>query len=177
MAAASSSGTNQQLTLDHSSFEKLLAAAWVLQCLHDQLHPPANSGQVAAQPVTSREKIARGVSVSLEITRREIIKRPTLLSPRAIETPRKPAALNTRSSDDQTLAELVKTQEAIETGILNLDATVKRLVSLSPKLTQKSATHEPTPANLTPVVRTPLRLAPLAPKPTPPAQPAAEPEL
>jgi hypothetical protein len=177
MAAASSSGTNQQLTLDHSSFEKLLAAAWVLQCLHDQLHPPANSGQVAAQPVTSREKIARGVSVSLEITRRDIIKRPILLSPRAIETPRKPAALNTRSSDDQTLAELVKTQEAIETGILNLDATVKRLVSLSPKLTQKSATHEPTPANLTPVVRTPLRLAPLAPKPTPPAQPAAEPEL
>jgi hypothetical protein len=177
MAAASSSGTNQQLTLDHSSFEKLLAAAWVLQCLHDQLHPPADSGKVAAQPVTSGEKIERGGSVSLEITRREIIKPTIQLSPRAIETPRKAAALNTRSSDDQTLTELVKTQEAIETGILNLDATVKRLVSLSPKLIQKSATHEPTPANLTPVVRTPLRLAPLAPKPTPPAQPAAEPEL
>jgi hypothetical protein len=177
MAAASSSGTNQQLTLDHSSFEKLLAAAWVLQCLHDQLHPPADSGQVAAQPLTSREKIDRGVSVSLEITRREIIKPTIQLSPRAIETPRKPAALNTRSSNDQTLTELLKTQEAIETGILNLDATVKRLVSLSPKLTQKTATHEPTPANLTPVVRTPLRLAPFAPKPTPPAQPAAAPEL
>ena len=119
MAAASSSGTNQQLTLDHSSFEKLLAAAWVLQCLHDQLHPPADSGQVAAQPLTSREKIDRGVSVSLEITRREIIKPTIQLSPRAIETPRKPAALNTRSSNDQTLTELLKTQEAIETGILN----------------------------------------------------------
>jgi hypothetical protein len=177
MAAASSSGTNQQLTLDHSSFEKLLAAAWVLQCLHDQLHPPADSGKVVAQPVASRERIERGGSVSLEITRREIVKPTVQLSPRAIETPRKPAALNIRSSDGQTLIELVKTHEAIETGILNLDATVKRLVSLSPKLIQKSATHVPTPVKLTPVVRTPLRLAQLAPKPTPPAHPEADPEL
>src|SRR5579863_823436 len=38
MVAETSSGMSQRLTLDHPSFEKLLAAAWVLQCLHDQLH-------------------------------------------------------------------------------------------------------------------------------------------
>jgi hypothetical protein len=40
MAAEASSGMSQRFTLDGSSFEKLLAAAWVLQCLHDQLHNP-----------------------------------------------------------------------------------------------------------------------------------------
>src|SRR5579863_2928489 len=182
MAAASSSGTNQQLALDHSSFEKLLAAAWVLQCLHDQLHPPADNGKVVAQPVASREKIAKGGFVSLEITRREIIKPTIQLSPVVIEAPGKPTALNARASDDQALTELAKTQEAIETGILKLDATVKRLVSLSPKLTHEPETHKLTPVELkpaerTPVVRTPLRLASLGLKSNPPAQPAAEPEL
>src|SRR5579863_4466627 len=38
MIEETSSGMSHRLTLDHSSFEKLLAAAWVLQCLHDQLH-------------------------------------------------------------------------------------------------------------------------------------------
>jgi hypothetical protein len=38
MAAEESSGTHQQLNLDHFSFEKLLAAAWVLQCVQDQTH-------------------------------------------------------------------------------------------------------------------------------------------
>lgn len=37
MAAEESSSTNQQFTLDHFSFEKLLAAAWVLQCVQDQM--------------------------------------------------------------------------------------------------------------------------------------------
>jgi Sel1 repeat len=40
MAAEESSGTHQQLNLDHFSFEKLLAAAWVLQCVQDQMHAP-----------------------------------------------------------------------------------------------------------------------------------------
>lgn len=38
MAGEDSSSTSQQLTLDQISFEKLLAAAWVLQCVHDQTH-------------------------------------------------------------------------------------------------------------------------------------------
>ncbi len=38
MAAEESSGTHQRLNLDHFSFEKLLAAAWVLQCVQDQMH-------------------------------------------------------------------------------------------------------------------------------------------
>jgi TPR repeat protein len=176
MAAASSSGTNQQLTLDHSSFEKLLAAAWVLQCLHDQLHRPADGGKASAQPVTPWGKIERGSSVSLEITRRKIIKPAIQLSPIVIEATGKASALNTRSSEDQTLTERVKTHEAIETGILKLDATVKRLVSLSPKLTHEPGTRKLTPvelrpAELSPVVRTPLRLAPLALQPKPPAEP------
>jgi len=37
MAAEESSTTDQQLTLDQISLEKLLAAAWVLQCVQDQM--------------------------------------------------------------------------------------------------------------------------------------------
>src|SRR5271157_3525919 len=36
--AETSSGMGEGLALDHASFEKLLEAASVLQCLHDQLH-------------------------------------------------------------------------------------------------------------------------------------------
>jgi hypothetical protein len=38
MAPETSSGRSQRFTLDYSTFEKLLTAAWVLQCLHDQHH-------------------------------------------------------------------------------------------------------------------------------------------
>lgn len=37
MAAEDNSSTDQQLTLDQFSLEKLLAAAWVLQCVQDQM--------------------------------------------------------------------------------------------------------------------------------------------
>ncbi|HSY64378.1 MAG TPA: tetratricopeptide repeat protein [Terriglobales bacterium] len=46
MAAEESSSANQQFTLDHSSFEKLLAAAWVLQCVQDQMQACTPVGKV-----------------------------------------------------------------------------------------------------------------------------------
>jgi hypothetical protein len=58
MAAEASSGTNQRLTLDHTSFERLLAAAWVLQCLQDQLHgPPVDRDDPVAEPVKIQQQL------------------------------------------------------------------------------------------------------------------------
>ncbi len=148
MAAASSSGTNQRLTLDHPSFEKLLAAAWVLQCLHDQLHSPVDGGKAIAQPVAAQEKIETASSVPPVLTKPAIT--PQRL-PMVIEPASKPVVLSAQSADNKTLTELVKTQEAIETGILELDVTVKRLVSLSPKRARAPATHELAPVKLMPV--------------------------
>jgi Sel1 repeat len=51
MAAEESCSTNQQLTLDHLSFEKLLAAAWVLQCVHDQEQAPIGRRSNSFEPV------------------------------------------------------------------------------------------------------------------------------
>jgi hypothetical protein len=134
MSAAASSGKNQRLTLDHPSFEKLLAAAWVLQCLHDQLHPHVDSGETIVEPVKPQERMGLAGSPL-----REVIQPVDQLLPRLAEAESRPAVLSGRPVDDEILAELVKTQEAIETGILDLDATVKRLVSLSPKLTSEPA--------------------------------------
>ncbi|HXM64132.1 MAG TPA: tetratricopeptide repeat protein [Terriglobales bacterium] len=164
MAAASSSGTNQELTLDRSSFEKLLAAAWVLQCLHDQLHPSVEGGKAIAQPFSAQEKIATASSRRPVLTHPEITKRTLQPLPVVIDTAIKPGARIAHSADNETLTELVKTQEAIETGILELDATVKRLVSLSPKGSHAPATRQLVPAN-----RTPVEV-----KPNVPAQSAAE---
>jgi hypothetical protein len=102
-----------------------------------------------------------------------------------------PSLASARSADDETAAELVKTQEAIETGMLDLDATVRRLVSLSPNLASEltplePAQVQPPQAKLTPVELTPVELAPVeltrveltpslpAPPPavTPPAKPS-----
>lgn len=152
MAAAMSSGTNQELTLDRSSFEKLLAAAWVLQCLHDQLHSPVDGGNAIARPATVQEKIKLETASSgpTVLTKPEITETTLQPLPMVIDTPSKPVVRITGSADDETLSALVKTQEVIETGSLELDATVKRLVSLSPKLSHAPTTHELAPVNLTP---------------------------
>ena len=151
MAAAMSSGQNQELTLDRSSFEKLLAAAWVLQCLHDQLHSPRGDEAIAQRATTQEKiKIKTASSGATALTKPE----PEPMLPRfpaAIEPAGKSVVLSAQSADNEALTELVKTQEAIETGILELDATVKRLVSLSPKLSHAPATNELAQVNLTPI--------------------------
>jgi hypothetical protein len=56
MAPETSSGRSQRFTLDHSAFEKFLAAAWVLQCLHDQQH---SNGVVDAGHVETIIELAK----------------------------------------------------------------------------------------------------------------------
>jgi Sel1 repeat len=121
MAAEASSGTNQQLTLDHFSFEKLLAAAWVLQCLHDHLH----NGQVVrdemiAEPVKAQTRVVNA-SLVLPLAMKPVVQ----FSPRATEGVIKPEVLSSRPADDQALVELVPAQPAVESGNLKVDAAVK----------------------------------------------------
>jgi hypothetical protein len=181
MAAALSSGTNQQLTLDRPSFEKLLAAAWVLQCLHDQLHPPVADGKAIAQPILAQKKAEIASSEKLEIVKPKIVKpeitKPTFrISPFVMDS--EPALPGACSADDGSVTELAKTQEAIETGMLELDATVKRLVSLSPKLAHESPPHEPVVGEPEPVKLLPFAVKPMflgQPVPTPQPTVAAAP--
>jgi hypothetical protein len=136
MAAVASSGTNQHLTLDDPSFEKLLEAAWVLQCLHDQLHPLVDRDEIE-EPVVFQSRI-ESVSLGLPETIDPVVQPPPMVT----IADSKPAVVGARSAEDEALAELVKTQAAIETGMLDLDATVKRLVSLSPNLASEPAPVE-----------------------------------
>jgi hypothetical protein len=160
MAAVVSSGTNQHLTLDNPSLERLLEAAWVLQCLHDQLHPQVDRDEIA-EPVVLQNRIET-VSLGLPETIETVVQPPPMVT----MDDSKPAVVGARSAEDEALAELVKTQEAIETGMLDLDATVRRLVSLSPNLASKLASVEPAlvqpaQAKVTPVELTPVELAPV----------------
>jgi hypothetical protein len=66
MAAEESSSTNQQLTLDHLSFEKLLAAAWVLQCVHDQMQAPIGRRPNDFESVGKVNKFAQSESSVLQ---------------------------------------------------------------------------------------------------------------
>jgi hypothetical protein len=169
MDAASSSGTNQELTLDHSSFEKLLSAAWVLQCLNDQLHPSVQNGKAVAQAVVAQKQITIASSGKPKIIKPDVVKqeitKPTVQTSRFV-IDSKSVLPNACSADDGIVTELVKTQEAIETGMLQLDATVRRLVSLSPKPAHESAEDEPVVSELTP-----FKLMPLEVKLTLPARP------
>jgi GAF domain/Sel1 repeat len=132
MAAAPSSGTNQRLSLDHPSFEKLLAAAWVLQCLHDQLHNPhTGKDDRFAEPVhppKRRELVSPAP---------QQVAKPADPPPRRVmEVDSKPVAVSVSPLADESLDELVEAQQAIETGILNLDAAMQRVVALSLRLTR-----------------------------------------
>src|SRR5580693_2327163 len=165
MASVASSGTNQHLTLDDPSFEKLLEAAWVLQCLHDQLHPQVDRGEIA-EPVVLQNRIET-VSLGLPETIEPVVQPPPVVT----MADSQPSLASARSADDETAAELVKTQEAIETGMLDLDATVRRLVSLSPNLASELTPLELAPVELTRVELTPS-LPARPPAVTPPAKPS-----
>ena len=179
MASAASSGTNQHLTLDDPSFERLLEAAWVLQCLREQLHPQIDRDEIA-EPVVLQNRIET-VSLGLPETIETVVQPPPMVT----MADSQPAVVGARSAEDEALAELVKTQEAIETGMLDLDATVRRLVSLSPNLASKPVPLEPppvqpavelTPVELAPVELTRVEFTPslpaLSPAVTPPAKPS-----
>jgi hypothetical protein len=159
MAAAASSGTKQRFTLDDPSFEKLLAAAWVLQCLHDQLHPPVARSEIA-EAVESQSRIET-VCFGLPETIEPLVQP----QPIARMAHSQSAVVSACSADDETLAELVKTQEAIETAMLDLDATVTRLVSLSPNLASELISLEPAPVQPAQAEVTPIELTAVKPPP------------
>jgi hypothetical protein len=121
MAAEASAGMNQQLTLDHPSFEKLLAAAWVLQCLHDQLHnPQIGSAEAMPGPGETRNR-GENESPVLRVVIRPVGEPP----PRPTEADSEPRMRSGRPADGQTLAKLVESQAAVETRSLNLKAAEK----------------------------------------------------
>jgi len=66
MAAEERSSTNQQLTLDRLSFEKLLAAAWILQCVHDQMQAPIGRRSNSFEPAGKVNKSVQLESFVLE---------------------------------------------------------------------------------------------------------------
>jgi hypothetical protein len=107
MAAPASSGTNQQLTPDYPSFEKLLAAAWVLQCLHDQLHNPQVIEAEAIAPPVETSKTAEPVSQYLPEVTHPVIRMIEPPPPLA-EATRKPEVVSLRPADDELLAKVVE---------------------------------------------------------------------
>jgi len=121
MAAEASSGTNQRLTLDYSSFEKLLAAAWVLQCLQDQLHSPrVDCSETIAEPVKIQKELeisSSGLQSTME---------PALQFSRGMTEPVSDhERFRGRPAPNDTVAESGETLHSPQTGTLNFEAAVK----------------------------------------------------
>jgi hypothetical protein len=132
MAAEASSGMSlsQRFTLDHPSFEKLLAAAWVLQCVHDHLHGhEVEPGEIIELKPQKALEIGNSV---LPVATKPVLQ----LSSTVTEGGSGRDVLDSRPASDETLAELVEAQQAIETGTLDLDAAMKRVVALSLRFTK-----------------------------------------
>jgi TPR repeat protein len=118
MAAEASPGTNQRLTLDHSSFEKLLAAAWVLQCLQDQLHnSQLGRDETIANPVKVQKEIESASPVSHPVA--EPMLQPL---PKVSETDSKHDSINVRPKDNEIFPDQIDTPKPVETGMLYFDA-------------------------------------------------------
>jgi hypothetical protein len=118
---AEASAGHQSFTLDHSSFEKLLAAAWTLQCLQDQLHgPPLDRDQTIAAPVTAPEELEVAEPV-LQSPMNLVLP----LSPRVLEAGSRHGAPEVSPAADKTLARLIEIPPSFETGTLNFDAAAK----------------------------------------------------
>ena len=118
---AEASAGHQPFTLDHSSFEKLLAAAWTLQCLQDQLHgPKIDHDQAVTEHVPARKEIevaGSGLHVAIE---------PVLQAlPTMIEAGSRHDVSEVSSAADKTLAQLIEIPTSFETGTLNFNAAAK----------------------------------------------------
>jgi hypothetical protein len=121
MAAEVSSGMSSRFTLDRSSFEKFLAAAWVLQCLHDQLHNrELDRDEILDDPIKT-EKAVQTENSGLPAA----MKPGAQFSAGVTPSESAPDVLSGWPADDETFAEPVVAQPAVETGILDFDAAVK----------------------------------------------------
>ena len=117
MAAEASSGTNQRLTLDYSSFEKLLVAAWVLQCLQDQLHSPQfDRDQPIAEPVKIQTP-----SPGLQATTEPVLQ----FSPRMTDASSGHERFTGQPAANDVVAKSAETLQPLQTGTLNFDGAVK----------------------------------------------------
>jgi hypothetical protein len=120
MVAEQSPVMSPRLTLDHSSFEKLLSAAWVLQCLHDQLH---------------NQEIGRGETIADLVETPEPLQTTNSGLPAAVQTVAQPSpgvtcsestldVRSARGAGDRVLAEFV-VQQSAENRILSIEAPLK----------------------------------------------------
>jgi hypothetical protein len=115
MAAEVSSSMSSRFTLDRSSFEKFLAAAWVLQCLHDQLHNrEVDRDEILDEPIKTEKAI-----------RTEAMKPGVQFSAGATPSESARDALSDRPACNETFGELVVAQPAVETGTLGFDTSTK----------------------------------------------------
>jgi hypothetical protein len=130
MSAEASAGTNPRLTLDHSSFERLLAAAWVLQCLQDQLHPPQlNREETIVEPVKVQRETDT-LNPSLHVAMKPALQ----FSPERMDADVRHVSLSTQPADIITPAEPVDALPALKTGTLHFDPVVKlELKTAEPK--------------------------------------------
>jgi TPR repeat protein len=139
MVAETGSGMSQRLTLDRSSFEKLLAAAWVLQCLHDQLHnQEVGRDEAVAGLANTPEPLRAANSGSPAVV--ETVAQP---SPGVICAVNMPDVLTAPSADDKVLAGVVVVQLPAGIGALRVDATAKVDPEVEPA-TNLHTTHEAT---------------------------------
>jgi len=130
--AEMNSGIGQRLTLDHPSFEKLLAAAWVLQCLHDQLHTQeVGGGETIADLLRTPEPLNTedsGLQADVQAVAQPF--------PRVIGTQSAWDVLSARSYD-VSHAERVEAQPAVQTGTLNFDGAVNAELKIAePKIAE-----------------------------------------
>jgi len=142
MAEEASAGMNQRFTLDYSSFEKLLEAAWVLQCLQNHLHGPRlDRHEAIIEPVKIQKEIET-VEPSVQVVAKPVLQFSSLVT----DADRKQEVLGAQPADDKTLAELVETQPAIETPTLNFAAAAKvelKTVKLEKSLPSEEAMPHP----------------------------------
>jgi TPR repeat protein len=118
MPAEVNSVPSQRFTLDHRSFEKFLAAAWVLQCLHDQLHRrEVDRDEAIAEPVKAQEPPQTGTSGLPAAVQTVVHPAPMVTGGEGA-----PDVLDGRPSNDETFGEPVEVQQAIE---IALDAAAK----------------------------------------------------
>jgi hypothetical protein len=118
---AEASAGHQPFTLDHSSFEKLLAAAWTLQCLQDQLHGPQfDRDQTIAEPLPAQKEIevaSSGLHAAIQ---------PVLQAlPTMMEADSRHDAPEVSPAANKTLAQLIDIPPSFEIGTLNFDAAAK----------------------------------------------------
>jgi GAF domain/Sel1 repeat len=123
---------SQRFTLDHPSFEKFLAAAWVLQCVHDQLHSREVDPDETIAELAKPQKAVETGNSGLQAATKPVVHFPSVVTGADGERD----VLDCRSAGDETLAELVEAQQAIETGTLDLDAAMKRVLVLSLRFTK-----------------------------------------